>query len=41
MAGFEFGPEVQSFPLVETNQPKIIKPKHIECKLWRLDLIYV
>ena len=41
MAGFEFGTEMQSFPLVETVQPIIIKPKHIEWRLWRLDLIYV
>ena len=41
MAKFEFGPEVQSFPLVVTAQPIIIKPKHIERSLWRLDLIYV
>ena len=41
MAGFEFVPEVQSFPLVETAQPTFIKPKHIEWRLWRLDLIYV
>ena len=41
MAQFEFGPEVQSIPMVETAQPIIIKPKHIEWRLWRLDLIYV
>ena len=36
MAGFEFGPEMQSFPLVETDQPIIIKPKHIEWRRGRL-----
>ena len=41
MAGFEFGHGMRSFPLVESAQLIIIKPKHIEWRLWRLDLIYV
>ena len=39
MVEFEFAPEVKSIPMDETAQPIIFKPKHIEWRVWRLDLI--